>query len=140
MPRLFGYRIEPDFDIASEHRQGRVGWGILILGGICILYDLTGGPHSTEVLQASLATLLCYGANFYANRRGDLNQAWLWKAVIATFPLHGAYIALLLWSDKMAPETMTKALAFIPALLVGFGIESLLIDRIVAHFKPKDAK
>ena len=37
--------------------------------------------------------------------------------------------------DAASPSVMTKAYVFIPAIGIGFTIESLIADRIVSHFK-----
>jgi hypothetical protein len=135
---LFGYEVDPDFDLGKEQRTDRVSWFIYAAVAVCAVYLFAGGHFVDEVLQGSVATILCYGANFYANLRSSMNKPWLWKAILATIPLHVGYLALIFWSDRVAPEAMTKALVFIPVLGIGFGIESVLIDHIVAHFKPSD--
>src|SRR5262245_61737722 len=135
---LFGYRIDPEFDLPKEQRNDRIGWLLYAAVAICGVYLFLGGRFAVDVLQVAIVTILCYGANFYANRRSDLNKLWLWKAVVATVPLHCTYLALLIWSDKVVPQAMTKALVFMPVLLVGFAIESLLIEQIVAYFERRD--
>jgi hypothetical protein len=135
---VFGYPIEKDFDPDREQRGDRVGWGFLIGGALAIAYDLFGGPFGVEVFQAALATTLFYGANFYADRRNDARKEWFWVTLFATTPLHVAYLVALIWSDRAFPEVMTKAIVFIPVILVGFGIESLLVDWAAKRFKSTD--
>ena len=74
MTALFGYSIEPDFDLALEQRRDRLWW--LLLGGtaLCLLYLFTGRPFATELFQGWLATSLFFGDNFYVRRRRDLRQ------------------------------------------------------------------
>src|SRR4029077_15696052 len=66
----FGYPLEPDFDLAKEQRRTRVGW--TLLGGLIlsILVSFSSGLQvATEVFQGCVATILCYGASFYVDRR-----------------------------------------------------------------------
>jgi hypothetical protein len=137
---LFGYPIEPDFDLAKEQRRDRLGW--VLVGGVvlCAVYLFSGRPYAVEVFQAYMATGLCYGASFYVDRKNDLGKLWLWKVIFASVPLHIAYLAVLFWSDKAFPSVMTKAIVFMPVLAVAFAIESILIDRIADWFKPSSAE
>ena len=135
---LFGYGVEQDFDPGKEQRRGRLWWPFL--GGIalCLIYLFTGRPFATEVFQGWVATSLFYGENFYVQRRSDLGSPWLWKAILASLPLHFLYLVGLFWLDAVLPRIMTKAIVFIPFLVIVFGIESILIDGIIDRFKPRD--
>jgi hypothetical protein len=135
LTELFGQQIDPNFDLAKEQRQDRVGWALLAATGCSILYELLGGPVGTLVFQGCLATVLFYGANFYANRRNSLRELWLRKTIVASVPLHIVYLAALFWSDKLIPGTMSKPLVFMPIIGVGFAVESILFDKIADHFK-----
>jgi hypothetical protein len=137
---LFGYPVEPNFDLAKDQRWNRAGW--VFLGGsvLCMVYDLSGRPFGVEVFQAWFATSLCYGASVYVKRRNHLNKLWLWKAVLVTVPLHIAYLIALFWSDKAFPSVMTKAIAFVPILAIAYAIESILFDWIVDRFEPSGAE
>lgn len=140
MATLFGQRIEPDFDLAKEQRGDRVGW--ILYGGValCLVYLFSGRPFATEIFQGMLATVLPYGASFYVNQKNNLGQLWLWKAALASLPVHVLYLTGIFWSDRAFPELMTKPIIFVPVLAVGFGLESsLLFDRIADHFKPHGA-
>lgn len=130
---MFGYRLEPDFDLAKEQRRDRVGW--ILIGGTLIALFFSGNLRA-ELAQAYFSTVLCYGANFYVNRKDHIGKLWLWKAVFLSVPLHILYLATVFWSDKQFPNVMTKAIVFVPLLAVGFAIESVLIDRIAEHLKP----
>ena len=137
---LFGYSVEQDFDLAKEQRRTRVVWAFgagCVLSLICLFLRV---PFATEIFQGCVATILCYGANFYVDRRESLHERWLWHAMLATTPLHVAYLAALFWSDKAFPSVMTKAVVFMPVVAVAFGIESVLIDAIVNYFKPSSTE
>ena len=95
-----------------------------------------GRPFAVEIFQGCVATVLCYGITFYVDRRKYLSKLWVWKAIVATVPLHIAYLAVLFRSDRAFPNVMTKVIVFMPVLLLAFGIEAILIDRIVDYFKP----
>ena len=130
---MFGYHVDADFDLAKERRRDHVGW-ILISGTLIALFF--SGNLRAELTQAYFSTVLCYGANFYVDRRDQLGKLWLWKAIFVTVPPHLLYLAAVFWSDRQFPDVMTKAFIFIPLLAVGFAIESVLIDRIAERLKP----
>jgi hypothetical protein len=132
MSTLFGYRIDPDFDLAKEQRRDRVGWVMWAGVALAMAYDLSGGRFGVEAFQGVVATSLFYGASFYADRRNALGKLWLWEIIFATVPLHVIYLAVLFWTDIRFPDVMTKAFVFIPVLSLCFAIESILVDRIVA--------
>jgi hypothetical protein len=136
---LFGYRLEPDFDVAKERRRDRLK--VALIGGfvLCVLYLFSGEPYATEAFQGCVATGLFYGEDFYVQRKDDLGKLWLWKAIFATVPLHALYLAGWFWSDRAFPNLMTKGTVFIPLLFVGFALESTLFGRIVDRFKPSIA-
>ena len=133
---MFGYPVEPNFDIAKEQRRDRLK--LALIGGfvLCVLYLFSGDPYATEVFQGCLATGLSYGESFYVQRRGDLGKPWLWKVICTTVPLHVLYLAAVFSADKMFPNLVTKAIVFMPVLAVGFAIESTLFNRIADRFKP----
>ncbi len=135
----FGYPVEPNFDLAKEQRWNRAGW--VLLGGavLSIVYDFSGGPFGVRVFQAWIATSLCYGASVYVKRRKDLSKWWLWKGILATVPLHLAYLIALFWLDAAFPQVMNKAVAFIPILAIAYAIESNFVDWIVDRFEPSSA-
>lgn len=85
------------------------------------------------------ATIFPYGISFYVNQKNDqLGRLWLWKAVLASLPVHVLYLMGVFWSDKESPELMTKEVVFLPVLAVGAAIESIfLFDRIAYYFKPR---
>lgn len=136
MPALFGYRVEPDFDITKEKRTDRVGWAIYGGTALCLVYLTWGRPFAAEIFQGCLATILFYGDNFYVRQRNALGKLWLWKAISATIPFHVLYLAGMFWTDWAFPEVMTKAMVFIPLVGVGFAVESVLMEGLIKRFKP----
>jgi hypothetical protein len=139
MQKLFGVDLESDFSMPKEQRSGRfkyVVWGgfVLALG-----YSFFRG-FDVRIIQAYLATVLCYGLTFYVNRGSYIGKLWQWKAVFVTLPLHVLYLAAIFWADKASPEGMTKPVIFIPALTLGCAIENALFGAIADHFKPPDPK
>jgi hypothetical protein len=136
---LFGFPVDPNFDLSKEERRTRVGWALgagCVLSLLCLFFKV---PFATELFQGCVATILCYGANFYVDRREFLRERWLWHAIFATTLLHIAYLAALFWSDRAFPSVMTKAVVFMPIVATAFGVESVLIDRIVDYFNPSSA-
>jgi|SRR5271155_1271384 len=137
---LFGYSVEPDFDLALEQRRDRLGW--LIFGGtaLCGLYLFTGRPFATEFFQGWIATSLFYGDNFDVRRRKDLPRCRLWKSILITVPFHALYLAGIFWLDRVVPQLMTKAFIFIPVVALGFAIESIAMQPLIDRFKPSEAR
>jgi hypothetical protein len=78
---------------------------------------------------------VCYGLTFYVAHGGYFGKLWLWKAILASLPIHALYLAAIFWADKASPQGMTKSLVFIPALTRGAAIESAVIDAIADRFK-----
>jgi len=111
------------------------------LGGValCGLYLFTGRPFATELFQGWVATSLLYGEEVYVRRAKDLRKTWLWKAVLATVPIHVLYLSGIFWLDKVLPQLMTKALVFMPVISLGFAIESINMEAFIDRFKPKEA-
>ena len=135
MNALFGYRLEPSFNIDKEQRRARLNWPFYCGLVLCIIYLFLGKPYGTELFQAWVATSLFYGENFYVRRRDYLRKSWLLKALIASIPLHALYLAALFWSDRIFPQVMTKAIVFVPVLALGFAIESIQMDRLIDRFR-----
>jgi hypothetical protein len=134
---LFGYDVEPGFDLAMEQRRDRLWWPLLGGTALCILYLFTGRPFATELFQGWIATGLFYGENFYVRRGKDLPKLWLWKSILATVPIHVIYLSGIFWLDKTLPELMTKVIVFMPLLALGFAIESINMQTIIDRFNPE---
>lgn len=139
MHALFGYRLEPDFNIAKEQRRDRLKLAFWIGLVLLMVYGFFRN-FSVEMFQGYVGTALFYGENFYVRRRSYLSKLWLWKAIIASIPLHVLYLAGIFWSDRAFPELMTKAIVFMPAIAVGFVIESYLIQRVIDRFRLSSIK
>lgn len=140
MTELFGQRVELDSDLAKDQRRDRLGWAIVVVALLSIVYDLSRGPASTEVFQGMFATIFPYGISFYVNqKRKQLGRTSLWKVVLATSPLHLLYLTGIFWSDKAFPDPMKKVLFFLPVLAVGAAIESIyLLDPIAKYFRSRE--
>jgi hypothetical protein len=136
MSSLFGYQIEPDFDLGKEHRKDWVRWTVIGAAIICGASLFWNFRFALQGVQGCIATIACYGQSFYVEQRGQLRKLWVWKALLASVPLHVLYLAGLFWSDKRFPEVMTKAIAFTPVLILGAGIEYVLIQAVINRFKP----
>ncbi len=136
---LFGSAAEDDLAADLEERRNRMWWPIF--GGVALimLYGFSGRPYDTELFQGWVATSLFYGENFYVQRAKDLSKSWLWKAALATIPIHVLYLAGIFWLDKALPQLMTKVVIFLPVIALGFAIESINMQAFIDHFKPKEA-
>jgi len=78
------------FDQEKEQRRERLGWVLYgvsaMLFVVCLFYVQM---VSTErVVHAYAATVLCYGTLLYVEEFDHLRQAWLWKGIFTTIPLH----------------------------------------------------
>jgi hypothetical protein len=134
MGRLFGYQVEPGFDLEQEQRRDRLNWPFIGGGIVWLVYLFAGGSYAVELFQGLVATILFYGDAFYVRRAKDLDMQWLWKAIVATLPLHALYLGGIFWFDKMFPTVMHKGIIFLPILALGFAIESILVQRLVDAF------
>lgn len=136
MATLFGQQIEPDFDILKEERNDagkRVFWvGFILLLAYGLFRNL-----ALEVIQAYVATVVFYSLAFYVNWGTQLRKWWLWKAILASLPMHAVYLCFLFWSDKAYPQTMTKGIAFAPVLILGCATETALANKLIDLFKPR---
>jgi len=132
---MFGYRIEENFDIAKEQRRDRLMWAMG--AGLCLLivcYFIH--PFSMAIFQGYFLTSLSYGDSFYVQRKDRLHEPRLWRAILATLPLHGAVLIAIVVLDKSLPSVFPKIIVWIPILSVVFGIEDLLFDSIVRRVSP----
>jgi hypothetical protein len=136
-----GYGVEQDFDLAAEQEEKRNRMWWVIFGGtaLCILYLFTGRPFATQIFQGWMATSLFYGDNFYVSRGKDLRKLWLWKAILATVPIHVLYLSGIFWLDKALPQLMTKVVIFLPVIALGYAIESIKMEAFIDRFKPEEA-
>lgn len=135
---MFGYRIEENFDLAKEQRRDRLMW---VMGtGLCLLiltYFIR--PFSMAIFQGYLLTSVVYGDNFYVMRKDKLREPWLWKAILATIPLHVFFIIVIIELDKSLPSLFPRIIVWLPSLTLAFAFENLLFDGIVHRFCPSNA-
>jgi hypothetical protein len=132
---MFGYRVEENFDLAKEQRRDRLIW--IVGGGIallCVIYAFH--PFSAAYFQGYFLTSMCYGNSFFVLRREHLEKRWLWKAILATVPLHLLVLLGVVWLDRAFPNFFPKIAVCLPILTVTFGIESAIFDGVVVLFCP----
>jgi hypothetical protein len=135
MQKLFGIDLEPDFSMEREERSTQFKY--VLWGGLFLIFAYgCFWSLSVRFFQAYVATFVCYGLTFYVWRGSYLRKGWLWKAILASLPLHALYLAGIFWADKAVPELMTKALGFTPVLTLGGGLEVALFGAIADRFKP----
>jgi hypothetical protein len=134
---MLGYRVEENFDLAKEKRRDRLKW--VVGGGIgflCLVYVFH--PVSAAVFQGYFLTSICYGESFFVQRRDKIGKPWLWKAILATIPLHLLLLSGIVYLDRTFPNFFPKILVSLPILTVTFGIEAVIFDNIVNRFSPLD--
>ena len=133
---MFGYRIEEDFDLAKEQRRDRLWWWVVVPGIclVCALYIIHALPAA--ILQGYFLTSMSYGDSFYVQRKDKLGKPWLWKAILATIPLHLLLLLAIVWLDWAFPDFFPKVLVCGPILVATFGVEDVLFDKIVDRFSP----
>jgi len=134
---MFGYRVEENFDLALEQRRDHLKW--VVAGGICLLGVLyIIHPFSAAIFQGYFLTSMCYGDSFYVKRMDNFGKQWLWKAILATIPLHAFFLVGIVWLDWALPNFFTKIIVCGPILIVTFGVEAVLFDSIVDRFSPSE--
>jgi hypothetical protein len=134
---MFGYRIEENFDLAKEQRRDRLWW--VIVCGFCLMFVIyIIHPFSSAIFQGYFLTSMCYGDSFYVQRREFLGKLWLWKAILATMPLHLLLLIGIVWLDWAFPNVFPKIIVCGPILFVTFGVEAVLFDSIVDRFSPSE--
>lgn len=126
-----------ELDLDKEQRRGRLGW---VLYGVGAMLLVVCGFYLQErveqsVLHAYGLTVLCYGVLLYVEEFDHLKKLWLWKGVLATIPLHIAFVASLFWWDVKHPELAHSGFMFVNALWWVFLVEFVLFSLIIDHFK-----
>jgi hypothetical protein len=134
---MFGYRVEENFDLAKEQRRDRLWWRVVVPGIclVCALYIIH--PLPAAILQGYFLTSMSYGNSFYVKRRDNLDKLWIWKAILATIPLHLLLLLGIVWLDWTFPDFFPKVLVCGPILFVTFGVEAVLFNGIVDRFSPQ---
>ena len=133
---MFGYRIEENFDLSKEQRRDRLWWWVVVPGIclLCLLYVIH--PFFAAILQGYFLTSMSYGDSFYVQRRDNLCKPWLWKAIFATIPVHLLVLLGIVWLDLAFSDFFPKVFVCGPILVVTFGVEDVLFDKIVDRFSP----
>ncbi len=102
MPQLFGYPIGSD-EAAVEEESERTNWLGIAFVVLTSLLTLVIDPASFRDLYPYAATILLYGDCVYVQRRDYIGKIWLWKTIMASLPVHAAYIIFVLWIYKRWP-------------------------------------
>jgi len=124
------------FDLEKEQRRERLksvfyGVGAMLLV-VCGFY--MHERVEQRVLHAYGLTVLCYGALLYIEEFEHLKKPWLWKGVLATIPMHIAFVAGLFWWDAKHPQLAHSGM-FVYALWPVFVVEIVIFSFIIDHFK-----
>jgi hypothetical protein len=96
-----------DLDLDKEQRRERLTWIVLGIGAMLLVI---GGFFLSErseirVLHAYLLTIITYGILLYVDNFANLKKFWLWRAVLATIPLHLVCVSILFWWDARVPTS-----------------------------------
>jgi hypothetical protein len=126
-----------ELDLEKEQRLERLGWVFYGVGGM--LFVVCGfylqERVEQRVLHAYGLTVLCYGALLYVEEFAHLRTLWLWQGVLATIPLHIAFVASLFWWDAKYPQLAHSGFMFVYALWPVFVVEVVIFGLIIDHFK-----
>ncbi|GAC1661509.1 MAG: hypothetical protein NVS9B4_13850 [Candidatus Acidiferrum sp.] len=126
-----------ELDLEKEQRRERLGWVFYGVGAmlfvVCGLYIQE--RVAQRVLHAYGLTVLCYGALLYVEEFEHLRRLWLWKGVLATIPLHLAFVASLFWWDAKHPQLAHSGFMFVWALWLVFVVEIVIFSLIIDNFK-----
>lgn len=132
---MFGYRVEPDFNLGREQRRDRLWW--VMVAGLCVLgVFFLIHPFSRMVFIAYSLTFLSYGNCFYVKRNDKVGEKWLWKAVLATLPLHFLILGGIGWVIWTLPGFAKTAISSVAFVAICFAVESELFDSIAGRFEP----
>jgi len=136
----FGYAEEKDFDLAKEQREDRVRYVLYGVGALLLVIGFLMNEQDRvwlPILDAFGLTTLCYGYAFYAHERQHVRKLWLWKAVLATIPLHLMFLAGLVWWDWRFPHLAHMGFVFAFVLLAACAVETALMKLIIDRVRPK---
>jgi hypothetical protein len=122
-------------NLDKVQRRERLQW---VFYGVSSMLFVVCGFYLQEkvelrILHAYGLTVLTYGALIYVEEFQHLKRLWLWKGVLATIPLHGAFLAGLLWWDAHVPESSGYILAY--RIWPFFGAEMVIFGSVINHFK-----
>ena len=135
---MFGYRLEEDFDLAKEQRRDRLWWVITTLL-LCLVIASFIRPFPAYIFQGYLLTSLFYGDSLYVKGKHSLGEAWFWKAIIFTVPIHAAFLAGIVGLDLLLPNIFTKMIIWMSVLAITFGFEAVLFEELVERLTPVNA-
>ena len=126
-----------EFNLEKEQRRDRMFW---VFYGVGAMLLVVCGFYMQErvelrVLHAYGLTVLCYGALLYVEEFEHLRRLWLWKGVLATIPLHIAFVASLFWWDANHPEVAHSGFMIVYALWPVFVVEFVIFILIINKFK-----
>ena len=125
------------FDLEKDQRGEGLVWVIYGVGAMLLVVCGFYMQERVEqrVLHAYGSTVLIYGALLYVEEFEHLRRLWLWKGVLATIPLHIAFVAGLFWWDAENPQMAHKGFMFVYALWPVFVVEMVVFTLIIDHFK-----
>jgi hypothetical protein len=124
-------------DLGKEQRRERLKW---VFYGVGAMLFVVCGFYLQErveqrVLHAYGSTVLVYGALLYVEEFEHIRRLWLWKGVLATIPLHIAFVAGLFWWDANHPQLAHSGFIFVYSLWPVFVVEMVIFTLIIDHFK-----
>src|SRR5712664_3221498 len=125
------------FGLEKQQRFERLKWVFYGVGAmLLVVYGFYMQERVEQrVLHAYGLTVLCYGALLYVEEFEHLRRLWLWKGVLATIPLHIAFVASLFWWDAKHPQLAHSGFMFVYALWAVFVVEIVIFSLIIDHFK-----
>lgn len=133
---LFGYLVEPNFDLGKEKRRDRLWWflivGLAVLGVLYLFH-----PFSRMVFIGYGLTTITYGDCLYVQRNDKLRKRWLWKTVVATMPVHLGLLAGIAWITWISPRFASTAIGGVGFIVLCFACEAVFFDWVAARLEPK---
>ncbi len=131
------------FDIAKEQRGDRLRYVFYGIVAILALFYFFGGWSERKwniVADVLGLTLLSYGYILYVSEIRYIRRLWLWKAVLATLPLHLLFLIGLIWWTLRFPRWAHSGFAFAYVLVGTCVIEATLMSFIIDHYRPSEDK
>jgi hypothetical protein len=68
-----------------------------------------------------------------------LKNLWLWKGVLATIPLHIAFVAGVVWWDARHTQYAQSGFRFVNVLWPVFVAEMVIFSLVIDYFKPSES-
>jgi hypothetical protein len=133
---LFGYPVEPDFDLGKEQRRDRLLWclfgGLALLGLLFLIFDF-----SRMVFIGYALSILTYGDSVYVQRNHKLRERWLWKTVLATVPVHLGLLVGISWLTSLSQSFASTGFGSVGFVALCFACEAIFFDRVAARFESR---